>query len=90
MALWARSKFGTPMFEPEIIWNQMHCIEESTCDTVGTLRHRRSISELSAVIRRLHSDSAPRNCAPLAPPVVTPLCAVNKLRDSFSPMLKCS
>jgi len=30
--------FGAPMFETEVFWKQMHCIEESTCDTVGTFR----------------------------------------------------
>jgi len=36
MAPGARSKFGVPMFEPEVFRKQMYCIEESTCDTVGT------------------------------------------------------
>jgi len=26
------------MFEPKVLWNQMCCIEESTCDIVGTFR----------------------------------------------------
>jgi len=26
------------MFEPEVFLKQMYCIEESTCDTVGTLK----------------------------------------------------
>jgi len=34
-----RSKFGAPMFEPGSSGSQMHCIEESTCDIVGTFRH---------------------------------------------------
>jgi len=36
-----------PMFEPEIFRKQMYCIDESTCDIVGTFR-------------RPHSHSAPR------------------------------
>jgi len=37
MAPGARSKFGAPMFEPDIFRKQMYCIEESICDIVGTL-----------------------------------------------------
>jgi len=48
MAPGARNKFGTPMFEPEIFRKQMHCIEETTCDIVGTFWCP-------------HSDSAPDN-----------------------------
>ena len=29
MAPEARSKFGAPMFEPEVFWKQMYCIEAS-------------------------------------------------------------
>jgi len=36
MAPGARSKFGAPMFEPEVFRKQMYCIEESTCDIVVT------------------------------------------------------
>jgi len=42
MATGARSKFGAPMLEPEVFRKQMHCIEESTCDIVGTFRRPRS------------------------------------------------
>jgi len=34
----ARSKFGAPMFEPEVFQKQMHCIEESTRDIVRAFR----------------------------------------------------
>jgi len=54
----ARSKFGVPMFEPEVFRKQMHCIEEGTCDIVGTL------GALRAVIRRPHNDLAPELCRP--------------------------
>jgi len=46
MAPGARSKFGAPIFETEVFRKQMYCIEESTCNIVGTFR-------------RHHSDSAP-------------------------------
>jgi len=36
MAPGARSKFGSPVFEPEVFRKQMYCIEESACDIVGT------------------------------------------------------
>ena len=32
----ARNKFGAPMFEPKAFRKKMYCIEESTCDHVGT------------------------------------------------------
>jgi len=34
----ARSKFGAPIFDPEVFQKQMYFIEESTCDIVGTFR----------------------------------------------------
>jgi len=42
MAPGARSKFGAPMFEPEVFRKQMYCIEKSTCDIVRTFRLPRS------------------------------------------------
>ena len=57
----ARSKFGAPMFELEVIRKHMYCIEESTSYIVGTFR---SVGA-PIVIRR------PVNCAPLHP--ITPL-----------------
>jgi len=35
MALEARSKFGAPMFEPEVFRKQMHCIEEVHVTLLG-------------------------------------------------------
>jgi len=61
MALGARSKFGTNMFEPEVFRKQIYCIEEST-DIVGTFRRPRSHSVPPVEIRR------PGNCAPLPTP----------------------
>jgi len=51
MAPGARSKFGAPMFEPEVFRKRMYCVEESICDIDGTLWRP------PAVIRR------PGNCA---------------------------
>jgi len=59
MAPGARCKSGAPIFEPEVFRKQMYCIEESTCDIVGTFRGP-------------HSDSAPGELCPLVP-LVTPL-----------------
>jgi len=74
MASGARSKFGVPMFEPEVFRKQMYFIEESTCDIVGTFRS-------PEVIR------GPRNCAPLAPVVATCVllwaCCVHYSQTSF-------
>jgi len=58
MAPGARSKFGAPMFEPEVFRKQMYCTEVlvtllELCGPPAVIRH-------------------PGNCAPL-PPVVTPL-----------------
>ena len=33
------SKFGALMFEPEVFRKQKYCIEESTCDIVGSFRY---------------------------------------------------
>jgi len=34
----ARNKFCASMFEPEVFRKQIYCIEENTCDLVGTFR----------------------------------------------------
>ena len=73
MASGARSKFGAPMFEPEVFLKQMYCAEESTCDIVGTFRRPRNDSALPAEIRR------PGNCGPFALPRYAPAC------NSFGP-----
>jgi len=51
MAPGARNKFGAPIFESKAFRKQLHCIEESSCDIVGTFR-------CSLVIRR------PGHCPP--------------------------
>jgi len=77
MALGARSKFGTNMFEPEVFRKQIYCIEEST-DIVGTFRRPRSHSVPPVEIRR------PGNCAPLAhPPSLRP-CSYAKGRSGIA------
>jgi len=38
MAPGAINKFGSHMFESKAFHEQMHCIEKSTCDVVGTFR----------------------------------------------------
>jgi len=61
MAAGARSKFGAPMFEPEVFRKQMYCIEESSL--LVTL-----LGLFGAPIVFRH----PGNCDPLVP-LVTPL-----------------
>jgi len=39
MAPGAGSKFGAPMFEPEVFQKQIYCIEENACDIAETF-HR--------------------------------------------------
>ena len=67
MAPGARSKFGTPKFEPEVFRKQIYCIEESTCDIFGMFWLSRQWFGAPAVIRRPHNDSALGNCAPPGP-----------------------
>jgi len=38
MASGARTKFGAPVFEPEVLSKQICCIEGSICDIVGNFR----------------------------------------------------
>ena len=66
MARGTRSKFGAPIFEPEVFRKQMYWIEESTYDIVGTFRRPHSHSARPAVIRR------PGICAPLVHPALHP------------------
>jgi len=67
---------GAPVFEPEVFWKQMHCIEESICDIVGTLRHTLQSFGAPIVIRR------PGNCAPVAPSRVTILVSYRSTPES--------
>jgi len=55
-----------PVFQPEIFRNQMYCLEEITCDIVGTLRRPRSHS---AAPQRYGA----RGIVPPLPHVLTPL-----------------
>jgi len=67
MAPGARSKFGAPIFEPEVFRKQMYCIEECTCDIIGIFWRPRSHSPPRS-IQRPRVIRRPGNCAPL------PLC----------------
>jgi len=58
MAPGTRSKFGAPMFEPEVFRKQMYCFKESTGDIAGTFG-------------AANSDSAPGELCPLFPLVMT-------------------
>jgi len=58
MASGARNKFGAPMFEPEIFWNQMYCMEESTCDIVGTFRRPRKRFGSHAIMKLFFGEEA--------------------------------
>jgi len=58
-----------PMFKPEVFRKQMYCIEEGTCDIVGTFRRppqsfNPPVIGAPIVIRR------PGNCAPLVTPLI--------------------
>jgi len=68
MAPGARSKFGVPMFEPEIFRKQMYCIKESICDIVGTFQRHPQRFCAPVVTRRLG------NYVPLAPLHYAPAC----------------
>jgi len=61
MAPGAKSKFGAPMFEPEVFQKQIYCTEGSTRDIVGTFRHPWQSFGAS------RSDSARGELCPLAP-----------------------
>ena len=81
-----KKQFGAPMFETEVFRKYMYCIEESTCDIVGTFRRPLSHSAFPhsfgapAAIRRPHSDSAPgKLCA-----LVTPLDATQGFEANIS------
>jgi len=67
------------MFEPEFYRKQIYCIEESTCDIVGTFRCSQQSFGAPAVIRRPHNDSAPGELCPprYAPDTVIPCTGVD-------------
>jgi len=66
MAPGTRSKFGAPMFEPEVFRKQMYCVK-----IFVTLL---GIFGAPTVIWRPHSDwFGARAIVPLLPPVITPL-----------------
>ena len=59
-----KKQVGTPVFETEFFRKQMYCIEESTCDIVGTFRRPPQWFGVPIVTRRLG------NWAPLVTPLV--------------------
>ena len=68
MAPGARSKFGAPMFETDLLEaNVVYSFEESTSDTFGTFRLPPQL--LGALCSDLapHSDSAPEELRPPCP-----------------------
>ena len=67
-----RDRTGAPMVKPELFRKQLYCIEESSCDIVGTFRRLPQYFGAPAVIQRAHSELAPgKLCPPY--PLVTPL-----------------
>jgi len=47
------------MLEPEVFWKQTYCVEESTCDIVGTFRRPHSDSVLEELCPRFPLRYAP-------------------------------
>jgi len=64
MGPWARSRFGAPIFEPEVFRKQMYSIEESTCDTVATFRHPPQSSSDPAVVQWLGTRESVTSLSP--------------------------
>jgi len=54
MALWAESNFGAPLFEPELLWKQIYCIDKSSL-----------LVTLLELLGAFRNDSALGNCVPL-------------------------
>ena len=63
MASRARSKFGACMFKPVVFRKQVCCIEESTCDIVGTFRRPHQRFGVLVVIRRPGNYAPPSGVA---------------------------
>ena len=61
MAPGTRSKFGAPMFEPEVFRKQIYCIEESSCDIVGTFRRPLQWFDLRGIVSP---------CSPIVTPLL--------------------
>jgi len=73
-----RSKFDAPMFEAEIFRKKMYCNEKVLVTLLRLLAPH-------AVIWRPHSDSAPGELHPVAPPVDTPLATKNSVAGQMWP-----
>ena len=76
MAPGPSSKFGGPMFEPEVFQKQMYRIERSTCDIVRTFWLPPQSFGAPVMIRH------PGNCAPLSP-LVTPLAVIANICEAL-------
>jgi len=74
-----KSKFGTPLFKPDFIRKHIYCIEESTCDIVGTFQ---CLSQSFGTLIRIR---CPGNCAPFASPLLrlrfTDVCHVTLMHN---------
>jgi len=70
MAPGTRSKFGAPMFEPEVFRKQKYFTEESTCDIVDIFRRPSHWFCAPIMIRR------PGACAPFTPSRYSHVCTV--------------
>jgi len=66
---WGKKQVWRPMFELEVFWKQMCCLEENICDTVGTFWPLCSHSVPPKVMWHPQSDSVPGNCASLIMPL---------------------
>jgi len=70
MAPGARSKYGAPMFEPEVFQKQIHCIEESSL-----------LVTLLGLFSAPSSDSAPGELCPPCSPSLRPCIDNDHQRD---------
>ena len=53
MAPGAKSKFGAPIFDFEVVRKQMYCFEEIICVIVGTIRRPGNCTPLSPLVTLL-------------------------------------
>jgi len=72
MAHGTRNKFGASIFELEVFRQQMYCIEDSTCNIVGTFWRPSQSLGVPRSNSAPHCDFAPGELCPLLP-LVTPL-----------------
>jgi len=82
----ARSKFGTPMFEPKVFWKQMCCtvLKKVLSTFLGLLEPPQSFSN-PTVVRGPHSDSAPGEFCPSCPRRYAPVKNIANWENSHMP-----